>query len=372
MGYKDLHDSPFDESTIAKLEIFQDYAQAWIPTFVMQDHVLEIHIFDFFAGTGYDKNGIPGSPIRILTKIQEQKGYLFQKEVNVVLHLNEFEPTKKKQQKYEQLKRSCSEFMDKDTSLSNRVKIRYYNEDFETLFPKLFSDIEKHPSLVYLDQNGIKFLSEKYFLELEKTSRTDFLYFVSSSYFWRFGERDEFKVHLDIDMEVAKGQGYKQIHRTITDHLRKRLPTGTKLKLYPFSLRKGANIHGIIFGASHPRAVDKFLSIGWKRNGENGDANFDIDDEAGKAQLNMFEGQKLSKIESFKKETKNRLLSKEIADNAELLDFTYGAGHIPKHAADCVRELKNLGKLTYDGRSPLVTYDNVYKNRKKSQYTIND
>lgn len=35
MAYKDLHEEPFDDSTIAKLEIFEDYAKAWIPTFVM-------------------------------------------------------------------------------------------------------------------------------------------------------------------------------------------------------------------------------------------------------------------------------------------------------------------------------------------------
>lgn len=67
MPIKDLHEKPFDESTIAKLEIFEDYAQAWIPTFVMQN-TATICIFDFFAGTGYDKNGVPGSPIRILQK----------------------------------------------------------------------------------------------------------------------------------------------------------------------------------------------------------------------------------------------------------------------------------------------------------------
>ncbi len=372
MVYKDLHDSPFDESTIAKLEIFQDYAQAWIPTFVMQNHVSIIHIFDFFAGTGYDKNGVPGSPIRLLTKIQEQKGYLFQKNVNVVVHFNEFEPNKKEQLKFEQLKTSGSEFMDKDKSLYNKVTINYYNENFETLFLKLLPNIKKCPSLVYLDQNGIKFLSEKYFLELEKTSQTDFLYFVSSSYFWRFGKSDEFKIHLDIDMETAKSQGYKHIHRTLTNELRNRLPVNTKLKLYPFSLKKGANIHGIIFGASHPRAVDKFLSIGWKRNDENGDANFDIDEEAGKTQIDMFEGQKLTKIESFKKEVELQLLAKAISNNKELLDFAYSAGHIPKHAADCIKVLKYNGKLVYDGRSPLVTYDNVYKNLRLLEYKIKD
>ena len=71
MGYKDLHDEPFDDSTIAKLEIFEDYAQAWLPTFIMQG-MPALCVFDFFGGTGYDKNGVAGSPIRILQKIKEQ------------------------------------------------------------------------------------------------------------------------------------------------------------------------------------------------------------------------------------------------------------------------------------------------------------
>ena len=159
MVYKDLHAEPFDESTIFKLGIFEDYAKAWIPTFVMQHHISEIHIFDFFAGTGYDKNGIPGSPIRILETLKGQQGNLFQKRVDVTIHLNEFEPQKKEQKKFESLKRSCSDFLYENKNLKNRITIKYYNENFETLFPKLFPLIDRKQSLVYLDQNGIKLLS---------------------------------------------------------------------------------------------------------------------------------------------------------------------------------------------------------------------
>ncbi|MEP2771973.1 MAG: three-Cys-motif partner protein TcmP [Fulvivirga sp.] len=366
MPYKDLHDEPFDESTIAKLEIFEDYAQAWIPTFVMQGKPV-ICIFDFFAGTGYDKNGIPGSPIRVLKKIQEQKGHLFQKNVSVVLYLNEFEPNKKKQKKFEQLTESCKNFMDTDKSLANKVEIKLFNEDFETLFPKLFKDIEKHPSLVYLDQNGIKYLSDKYFLELEKTQQTDFLYFVSASYFWRFGDSKEFKMHFDIDVAEAKKHGYKHIHRFVTEQLRNKLPNNTELKLYPFSLKKGANIHGVIFGAKHPRAVDKFLTIGWKRNGTNGDANFDIDEDAGKAQLSMFSEQKLTKKESFKRDVRELVLNGSLTNNFDLLAYTYAAGHIGKHASDCLLEMKRNKEIDFDGRSPLITYDCVHNYKKRKQ-----
>ncbi|MDM8554887.1 three-Cys-motif partner protein TcmP [Desulfococcaceae bacterium HSG7] len=370
MGYKDLHNKPFDESTIFKLGIFEDYAQAWIPTFVMQPHISEIHIFDFFAGTGYDKNGIQGSPIRILEKLKEHQENLFQRKVNVIVHFNEFEPKKKEQNKFDKLKSSCSEFINKNKNLKNRIAIKYYNEDFETLFSKLLPIINKNPSLVYLDQNGIKFLSEKYFLELEKTKQTDFLYFVSSSYFWRFGENKEFKSHIDIDMTEAKKHHYKLIHRNITEQIRKKLPINTNLKLYPFSIKKGANIHGIIFGASHPIAVDKFLSIGWKRNGINGDANFDIDEDSKKPQLYLFENKKLTKIENFQKNVKKLILQNEINNNFKLLEYVYSEGHIPKHAAECLKNLKKEGVITYKGRSPLITYDNVFKKKKYMYYEV--
>ena len=95
---KDLHEKPFDESD--KLEILEDYAQAWIPTFVMSG-TDTICIFDFFAGTGYVKEGVEGA-----------------------------------------------------------IELAYYNEDFEVLFPSLTPLMKRFPSLVYLDQKGIKLLSE--------------------------------------------------------------------------------------------------------------------------------------------------------------------------------------------------------------------
>ena len=287
MAYKDLHEEPFDESTIAKLEIFEDYAQAWIPTFVMQG-IPVICIFDFFAGTGYDKKGVAGSPIRILEKIKEQIGFIYQKKVKVKIYLNEFEPNKKEQKKFELLKKACLEYLELNKSVKQAIDIEYYNENFEDLFPKLISVVRQYPSLVYLDQNGIKFLSDKYLLELEKTRQTDFLYFVSSSYFKRLGHTTEFKRHVDLDIELLKKNPYKFIHRNVIEQLRTKLPLNSDLKLYPFSLKKGANIFGIVFGAKHPLAVDKFLNIAWKRNPVNGDANFDIDDDSKKGQLDMF------------------------------------------------------------------------------------
>ena len=369
MPYKDLHDEPFDVSTIAKLDIFEDYAQAWIPTFVMTG-ASTICIFDFFAGTGYDKAGVEGSPIRILKKIKEQIENIFQKKVKVRLFLNEWEPNKKDQSKFKLLHEACSEFLDANPDVGRTIDLQLYNEDFEMLFPKLMPVIRQYPSLVYLDQNGIKFLSDKYLLELEKTTQTDFLYFVSASYFWRFGDTKEFKEHLDIDIAEAKKDPYRFIHRNVLGQLRKKLPPGTNLRLYPFSLKKGPNIHGIIFGASHVRAVDKFLDLSWKRNEVNGEANFDIDEDAKKIQVDLFEGKKMNKVESFQSLLRNEILRGKLTTNAEVLNFAYNESHIPKHAADILRQMKKEKKISYDGTSPLVTYENVYKLKKIIKYKV--
>jgi three-Cys-motif partner protein len=304
MARKDLHEEPFDDSTIAKLEIFQDYAKAWIPTFVMQPRVSTICIFDFFAGTGYDKNEVSGSPIRILEEIKKQIGNIFKQKVKIKVYLNEFEPEKKYQKKFELLNQACSEYLENNQDVKRAIEIIYFNEDFENLFSKLIPSIKQFPSLVYLDQNGIKYLSDKYLLELEKLKQTDFLYFVSSSYFLRFGNKPEFKEHVDIDMSLARKDPYKCIHRNIIEQLRRKLPSNTDLKLYPFSLKKGSNIYGIIFGASHLRAVDKFLSIAWRRNGINGEADFDIDEDFAKMQDDMFD-KKLTKIDQFKENVRS-------------------------------------------------------------------
>ena len=135
-----------------------------------------ICIFDFFAGTGYDKNGVAGSPIRILNKIKEQVIEIFRRKVKVKVFFNEFDL-----EKFVLLKKACAEYLDINDHVGRAVEINYFNEDFEELFPKLLPTIKEFPCLVYLDQNGIKFLSDKYLLELEKTKQTDFLYFASAS-----------------------------------------------------------------------------------------------------------------------------------------------------------------------------------------------
>lgn len=368
MPYRDLHSKPFDETTITKLEVFQDYAEAWIPTFIMQPGIADIHVFDFFSGPGFDINGVAGSPIRLLEVINSQLGNFFKTGTKITLHLNEFEPGKNKQEKFELLKQNCDEYLSLNPKLKHFNTIKYYNEDAQTLFFKLLPIIKKYPSLVYLDQNGVKFIAKEFITELEKLSTVDFIYFVSSSYFWRFGGTEEFQKILEFDFEELKRKNHLEIHRAVINKLKESLPENTKLKLFPFSLKKGPNIYGIIFGTKHYRAVDKFLDISWKRNETNGEADFDIDDDSKKQQLDFFETKKLTKVERFKIELETLLLDNTLKNNEEVLIYTYESGQFRKNADAVVRKLRREGKLDYVGKTPGVNYDNVFKKRNIIQY----
>lgn len=371
MSYKDLHLKPFDKGTIAKLEIFEKYAQEWIPTFVMQaPKVSEIHIFDFFAGPGYDSEQIPGSPIRILQKITEQLGNILAKKTRIFLHLNEFEPSKIKQRKFINLKDNCEAFIANNPQLRYFLTVNYFNEDAEQLFYKLLPQISKFPSLVYLDQNGIKFISREYILELEKLRSVDLLYFISSSYFKRFGGTPEYKRVLEIDLKELERESFRNMHRLVLSKIKSILPSDTDLKLFPFSIKKNTNIYGIVFGSKNYSAVDKFLNVVWKKNSINGEADFDIDNDSSKLQYDMFEGKKLMKIEKFQQDFEHHLINGAFPDNRAALVYVYSCGHIPKHAVEIVKKLKRLKKIDYTSRTPALNYDNVFKKRNIVTYSL--
>lgn len=359
MAIIDLHIKPFDEQTLTKLELFEDYAREWIPTFIMSGH-RSIWIFDFCAGPGYDKNNVAGSPIRILKQIEAQIGNIFTKRIKVNLCLNEYH-----KEKYDLLQQSCKNFLDSVQELKRAerdglLNIEYYNEDFEILFSTLLNYIREFPSLVYIDQNGLRFLADKYLLELEKMTMTDFLYFASSSYLLRFGRTPEFQRCLSLDIDTIKKQDPKYVHQALLTQLKEKLPPNTNLSLYPFTIKKRSNYYGIVFGASHPRAVDKFLRTVWKKNELNGNANFDIDEDKNKVQLDLFEGKLLTKIERFQDRLKNRILNGEIRTNIDAYNFVLEEGHIPQHATEVVRNLKREGKITYDAKQPLISYEKTY------------
>lgn len=101
---KDLHKKPFDESTIAKLEIFKDYAQASASNIRHVWWSRNLYFWFFCGNRLWRQYGIPGSPIRLLEKIKEQVENIGQKNVRVKVYFNEFD-----KEKYELLSACCTD-----------------------------------------------------------------------------------------------------------------------------------------------------------------------------------------------------------------------------------------------------------------------
>jgi len=367
----DLHDKPFDSGTITKLNLFEKYTEEWLPTFIMpQRNQKSLWIFDFFAGPGYHE-GIEGSPIRILKQIKRQLPHILdQQNLSINVLFNE-----KDHDKYLHLKKSCNDYIIQDDGLKNVqehkiLNIHIKNCDFTEIFPQYENIINNHPSLVFLDQNGIKFIAEPYFNALVNSQMTDFLYYISTSYIRRFADTPEFQKYIDVDPEKVKETPYNFIHKFLLDHLRSKLPKDSSMRLYPFSIKKNSNIYGIIFGSSHARGAEKFLKTAWSMNKVNGEANFDIDDDASKGQLLIFEDKQLTKIEKFRRSLRDKILCGEIKTNEDAFNFVLDQGHIPTHAADEIKAMKKDGLISYDGASPLVTYKQVYQDKRIIEYKV--
>ncbi len=154
MSSKDLFDKPFDEGTIAKLQIFEKYFDNWLPTFVMGPISKPIQIFDLFAGIGYDINQIAGSPIRILEIIHKHRGIIVKNKKRIHLFFNDLNINKK-----EKLEKNVN-IKIKELALDSIVEINYSSKSFKDCLEDYDKELKYGCNLIFIDQNGFKEVDE--------------------------------------------------------------------------------------------------------------------------------------------------------------------------------------------------------------------
>jgi three-Cys-motif partner protein len=368
MAAKDIFDEPFKESTLAKLEIFEKYIDSWLPTFIMADfNKKPIQIFDLFAGSGSDVNGVFGSPLRIIKIISKHKDKLVQKNKKVKIFLNDLDS-----KKINSLKKKVDRII-ADHSLLNSVEVVVSNSSFKECLKSYNQELKIGCNLIVIDQNGFKEVDEPIFQYMIGLSTTEFMFFISSSFIHRFVEQDEVKkYHPKFDSEKIKNTPRRKIHNTICEEFKKYVPANIKSYLIPFSIMKedNNNIYGIIFVTTHPLGADKFLRTVWKKNALNGNADYDIENEKGKDQGDLFEERKLSKIQSFQKQLRENIIERNLLNNFDVYLFTINQGHISQHADEEIKRMKKDGSIYFDGTSALVNYDQVFKKHRNLEYGI--
>jgi three-Cys-motif partner protein len=351
MSVKDLHNGKeFHPGTIAKLDIFENYLTEWLPTFLFTNS--NVTICDFFSGPGEDILHNPGSPLRIFSVLQKYKKYIQEKAVNIDVVLNE-----QKKSKFETLQRNVQKQMDAlEDNFRRFISVKIYNRDFPVLFSQLESELTQGPNLFFFDQNGVKQITVDFIRKLEGFNKTDYLFFLSSSYFKRF----EFE-HLFPDLNIRQADiDSKEIHRKVVEKLRDLLPEDSKTKLYHFSIKKDRNIYGLVFGATHLLAVEKFLKVAWNENKINGEANFDIDQDLD-TQMDLFSGQtpKATKLQRFEAELKAFAEHKKQFSNKDVFHYTLEKGFTPQHANEILRKLRDDKYLKHFSHAK-IGYKQIY------------
>lgn len=362
---KNIHEKPYDESTRTKLELFRRYVRSWLPVFIQQNAPL-IEIYDFFAGSGTDSISTPGSPLIILEEIKAHCAKLKDQNSRIEVLFNDADKSKisNLQINTDTKLKACAKenraiFCDQKDPLSKCPMIlRYSNSDFADFFPKIHSRMlmDSVPRLLFIDQYGVKYVTQEVFQKLVRLSRSDFLFFISSSYIKRFKDQKEFKTYLDTNQINFDGSSPYQTHRIVYDYYKSLIPISTKYYLGQFALKKNANIYGVIFGSQHPLGLRKFLDIAWQLDRHTGETNFDIDDDPiRKGQIRIdFSGD--GTINQIKKLVvyENDLLGflQPGRTNVDIYLFSIENGISIKKTNEILKSLEQDNKLRFEGVRP--------------------
>jgi three-Cys-motif partner protein len=345
MSPDDFHDRPFDEGTLTKLQIFELYAREWFPVFLSPQNPLRsaIHVFDFFAGPGTDCKNVLGSPLRLLKQLQEYQGSQGWEKIHIQVHFYDENPNKTAE-----LKENIANY-----------GLQLPNVDFD-IQPLRFDDAFRASALtladpqaaklVLIDQTGVAQVTPEVFRKLVHSPTCDFLFFISSSTLHRF--RD----HPAIKQKIVRPEDYYHVHRVVLEHYRDMLTPGQEYYLAPFSIKKGANIYGLIFGSAHPRGIDKFLEVAWRQDEFSGEANFPIDREnirPDQLLLPMTEVQP-SKITVFENELEGLLRGGCLLNEVEVMRICFEYGVKRQHSRSVLSKLKKEGIIDLDFYVPDV------------------
>ena len=228
-------------------------------------------------------------------------------------------------------------------------KISFSSEGFESAFQRSIPIMTNRNSanFLFLDQNGIKHITKEIFQIIINIRTTDFLFFISSSTLKRFNDNSDIKKYISIPDSVLSTSDYYHIHRRVLDYYRTLIPKTKEFYLCPFSIKKGSNVYGLIFGTGHLLGIEKFVNQCWKIDPQTGDSNFDIDnDKINQQQMTLFPDiDKPKKIQGFENELENAIMSQKLSTNIEIYKFCLFNGFKAEQVRKVVSKLIKEKKL---------------------------
>jgi three-Cys-motif partner protein len=330
MPVRDLHEKPFDEGTITKLAIYRSYVRAWLQVFLHAVHYngKPLQFYDFFCGPGQDCAGKPGSPIILLEELFRERSLIEQQhhEVSVVFDDRDNE-------KINALKQLCVE-------RNFPWQPRFESLEFRDVFASVRHQFARGPTLVFIDQNGMKHMTRAVFEALVQADTTDFLFFTASSFKLRFGDL------LAPEIRIPDNISYLEAHRALADQYREWAPSNVFIG--HFAIKKGSNIYGLVFGSHHWRGLQKFLEIAWKLDANCGEANYELEHDTVQGLMDFEKGTtgfKKRKSEVFQAKLAELILAGTLKSDDAVFRYCLVNGFLPRVVKDVYVSLRDTGVL---------------------------
>lgn len=367
---KDINKSEYTEETKLKLELIQKCFREWFPVFLNTPFIERIVIYDMFAGSGTDSIGNYGSPLLLL---EEAKGYNKQYCNQIVTKnkpLVQFGFNEKLPKKAELLKKhvdstllQCKQHCTfKRCAFEGAIEVKSYDfceiQSNSTVVNILSNS--KYAKFLLLDQYGFKHISDNVFLHLINYPKTDFIFFIASSAIKRFRELPAVTAYFNRHQITFDEYQPKECHRVVTDYFRSLIPLEKEYYIHGFTIQKGSNYYGLIFGTGHSLGMEKFLKVCWNVDEMSGESDCNINDDWGTDTL-FYDPKSSNKTLEYSDKIRELILNATIQNNIDGLKYALRCGCRPVLFVDVMNKLLAERKVRITDGKFNKTATNIHK-----------
>ena len=126
------------------------------------------------------------------------------------------------------------------------------------------------------------------------------------------------------------------------------IPTSKEYYLHHFTIQKGSNYWGLIFGTSHSLGMEKFLKVCWMHDKLSGESNCNINNDFENGSLFYNENETIKK-QQMELDIRRKVLSRDIVDNISGLKYALKNGCLPELFSSTIKKLESDKKISRTG-----------------------
>lgn len=155
-------------------------------------------------------------------------------------------------------------------------------------------------------------------------------------------------------------------HKVVADYYKSLLPKEQEYYIHHFTIKKGTNYYGLIFGTSHTLGMEKFLKVCWDEDKLAGESNCNEELDFDKGSL-FFDVNNTNKLTKVKDSLRSQILEDRIDNNKDGMKYVLSQGCLPKVFIEEIMKLIEIKKVQlldgykFNRQSSNIHRVNVYK-----------